>query len=110
MIRVAQQCLDGARLFEYFCKRDCFYFQAGTGSGCDGDGEVNGIRSRKRRKIFVTDKSGNSTQNPKTSSDNSCLLEFSKVICLLRALIANERELMTAPPPVLSFTGDGNNM
>jgi len=112
LMRIAQQCLDAARPFNNFCNRDCFYY--GMDGADSGEDQANGCsRGRKRRKIFANtddDILGQSDSAGDANANDRSLLEFSKVLCLLKVLIANERELLTAPPPVLSFTGDGNNM
>jgi serine/threonine protein kinase len=90
-MRISQQCLDAAKPFDNFCKRDCFYYPT------EGD-EMNGMT--KRRKIVADDGNG---RNPTVSDKNSCFLAFSKLLCELKALVESEGNRLTAPPPELSM-------
>ena len=91
-IRVVYTCLEAAKPFQNFNSRDCFYYDA-------EDDEEESSAHRTRRRINVE---GNSTARGGGAS-KSVLLEFSKVICALRASLAIERERTFAPPPALSF-------
>lgn len=98
LMRISQQCFNAAKPFNYFCKRDCFYYR--------GEDEEKGTKGRKRRKILVNDEN----KLVFGASSKSTFLTFSKVFLGLKTLIEKEKERLTAPPPLLSISGDGRNM
>lgn len=99
LMRICQQCMNAAKPFNNFCHRDCFYYDEDSD---DDDTRIAGSNdngSRKRRKIFANDAKGDII----SSAANSCFLAFSRLFCSLKALIENEKERLTAPPPALSM-------
>lgn len=90
-MRLLQLCLDTAKPFGNFSSRNIIY--------CEKQANDNG--SRKKRKIVVNQHS--------YSEDTSPLMALSKVSFALRAILDNEKKRPFAPPPQLTFNGEGSS-
>jgi len=132
-MRLIRQCLDAAKPFDNFCKRECFYHSSSSiDDGIDGKDNLKEMTTTthdqnggmyKKRKILVNNGNASSSDNTgdtgsfannsiakkNAATKNSSLLIFSKVFCALNAFYEKEGNLRSAPPPVLTFGGNGSS-